>query len=420
MNGKKIMKYVENFEEKLDKYAEIIVKVGANIQKNQKVWVNCTTSSLPLVYKIVEKAYKMGASDVNVKLGDDKLTRLHAEYKSEEIYSNIPNWLVEERNYYLDNNVVFIHILGSSPKLLEGIDAKKLGAYAKNVGEAFKYYRSRIMNDINSWTIASYPSKEWAQLVFPNEKDIDKAQGKLLDEILKTVRVDKEDPIKAWDEHYKQLTEKAKYLNEKKYFALHYKSEGTDLIVGLPKGHIWVAAGAKNEKGVKFMPNMPTEEVFTAGDKYRVDGYVSNKKPLSYQGNIIDNFKLYFKDGKVVNFEAEKGYDILKQLLDTDEGAKRIGEVALVPHDSPISNSGLLFCETLFDENASNHLALGAAYPTNVLNGSKMTEEELDKAHVNQSIAHVDFMIGDEKMCIDGIKENGEKEPIFINGNWAF
>lgn len=414
------MKYVENFEEKIDKYAEVIVKIGANIQKDQKVWINCTTSSLPLVYKVVEKAYKMGASDVNIKLGDDKLTRLHAEYKTEEVYSKIPNWLVEERNDYLDNNVVFIHILGSSPKLLEGIDPKKLGAYAKNVGEAFKYYRSRIMNDVNSWTIASYPSKEWAKLVFPNEKDEDMAQAKLLDEILKTVRVDQEDPVKAWEEHHIKLSERAKYLNEKKYKALHYLSEGTDLIVGLPENHIWVAAGSKNEKGASFMPNMPTEEIFTAGDKYKVDGYVSNKKPLSYQGNIIDNFKLYFENGKIVNFEAEIGYDILQQLLDTDEGSRRIGEVALVPYDSPISNSGLLFYETLFDENASNHLALGAAYPTNVLNGSKMTEEELDKAHINQSITHVDFMIGDNKMSIDGITENGEKEPVFRNGNWAF
>lgn len=414
------MNYVENFEEKLDKYAEVIVKVGANIQEGQKVWINCTTEALPLVYRIVEKAYKMGASDVNVKLTDDKLTRMHAEHKSLEEYSRIPKWAVEERNDYLDNNVVFIHITGSSPNLMEGIDTKKLGAFAKNMGEAFKYYRSRIMNDVNSWTIASYPSKEWAKLVFPHENDEEKAQAELLEAILKTVRIDKEDPVKAWEDHNKKLTEKAEYLNKKRYKALHYRAEGTDLLVGLPENHIWVAAGSRNEKGTRFMPNMPTEEVFTAGDKYAVDGYVSNKKLLSYQGNIIDNFKLTFKDGAVVDFEAEKGYDILKELLNTDEGAKRIGEVALVPHDSPISNSGLLFYQTLFDENASNHLALGAAYPTNVKNGSKMTEEELDKAHINQSMTHVDFMIGDSKMEIDGITEDGEREPVFRNGNWAF
>lgn len=413
------MKYVENFEEKLQKYAEVIVKVGANVQKDQKVWINCTTEALPLVYKITELSYKMGASDVNIKLTDDKLSRLHAEYKSEEVFSTIPKWLVDERNDYLDNNVVFIHILSSSPDLYNGIDSKKLGAYARNMGEAFKYYRSRVMNDLNSWTIASYPSTDWAKLVFP-EDDEDMAKAKLFEAILKTVRIDSENPVTDWKEHQKKLTEKAQYLNNKNFSALHYKAKGTDLIVGLPKNHIWVAAGSKNVKGDHFVPNMPTEEVFTAGDKYRVDGFVTNKKPLSYQGNIIDNFKLTFKEGKVVEFEAEQGYEILKQLLETDEGAKRIGEVALVPDNSPISNSGLLFYQTLFDENASNHLALGAAYPTNVKNGSNMTDEELDEAAVNQSIAHVDFMIGDAEMDIDGINEDGTREPVFRKGNWAF
>lgn len=414
------MRYVENFEEKLDKYADIIVKIGANVQNGQKVWVNCETSSLPLVHKIVEKCYELGASDVNVKMTNDKLSRLHAQYKSEEVFSHVPEWAVEERNYYLDNNVVFIHITGSSPKLMEGIDAKKLAAFAKNMGTAFKYYRSRTMNDLNSWVIASYPSIEWSKLVFPNEENDEMAQAKLFEAILKTVRVDEENPLEAWKNHYEKLKSKAEYLNNKKYKALHYRAKGTDLVLGLPENHIWVAAGSKNEKGDKFIPNMPTEEVFTAGDKYRIDGYVSNKKPLSYQGNIIDNFKLTFKDGKVVEFEAEKGYDVLKQLLETDEGSSRIGEVALVPHNSPISNSGILFYSTLFDENASNHLALGAAYPTNVLNGSSMSEEELDKASINTSITHVDFMIGDSEMDIDGITENGEKEPVFRNGNWAF
>ena len=276
------------------------------------------------------------------------------------------------------------------------------------------------MTDINSWTIASYPSADWAKLVFPDEANTDIAQEKLLDAILKTVRVDKTDPVKAWEEHRQNLTEKAEFLNNKNFVALHYTSKGTDLTVGLPKNHIWVAAGSKNAKGADFLPNMPTEEVFTAGDRDHADGYVSNKKPLSYQGNIIDNFKLTFKDGKVVDFEAEQGYEILKQLLDTDEGSRRIGEVALVPNDSPISNSGLLYYQTLFDENASNHLALGAAYPTTLKDGTKMTEEELEKAHINQSISHVDFMIGDAEMDIDGILEDGTRVPVFRKGNWAF
>ncbi len=411
---------MENLDSKLDKYAEIIVKIGANVQNGQKVWINTTTDSLPLVHRIAEKAYKLGASDVHIKLSDDRLSRLHAQYQDTETYSHVPKWLVDERNDYLDNNVVFIHILSSSPNLFAGIDSEKLGAVAKNVGEAFKYYRSRIMTDANSWTIASYPSADWAKLVFPEEKDEEKAKEKLLDAILKTVRIDKEDPVKAWEEHYNNLSKRAKYLNEKSFKALHYTSNGTDLTVGLPQNHVWLAAGSENSKGTAFLPNMPTEEVFTCADKYNINGYVSNKRPLSYQGNIIDDFKLTFKDGKVVDFEAKKGYDILKQLLDTDEGAKSIGEVALVPHDSPISNSGILFYQTLFDENASNHLALGAAYPTNVKGGKDMSEEELEKAHINQSITHVDFMIGDKEMDIDGINADGSITPVFRKGNWAF
>lgn len=414
------MKYVNNFQEKLNKYAEVIVKIGANVQKGQRVWVNCNTTSLPLVRKIVEKSYELGAIDVNVKISDDTITRLNAENKSEEIYSFIPQWMIDERNFYLEDNVVFIHILGSSPKLLEGIDPKKIGAFAKNSGEAFKNYRKRIMNDINSWTIASYPSVEWAKLVFPEETDDEIAQSKLMDAILEVVRVNEDNPVKAWEIHRDNLKKRADYLNKKSYKTLHYKSKGTDLMVGLPKNHIWIAAGGKNEKGIDFLPNMPTEEIFTAGDKYRVDGYVSNKKPLSYQGNLIDDFKLTFKDGKVVDFEAKKGYEVLEQLLNNDEGSRRIGEVALVPHNSLISNSGILFYETLFDENASNHLALGAAYPTNVKDGPNMSEDELDKACINSSITHVDFMIGDSEMNIDGITENGDIEPIFRNGNWAF
>gem|GEM_PF-99980 len=396
------MKYVENFEEKLDKFAEVIIKIGANVQKGQKVWINCTTDSLPLVYKVTEKAYKAGASNVNVKLADDKLRRMHAEYQSTEEYSTIPKWTVDEMNDYLDNNVVFIHILSSSPELFSGIDAEKLGAYAKNRGEALKYYRSRVMNDINSWTIVSYPSPEWAKLVFPEESDVEKAQAKLLDAILETIRVNEKDPVEAWKEHSRRLTEKADYLNKKAYKALHYKAEGTDLVVGLPENHVWIAAGSKNEKGADFMPNMPTEEIFTAGDKYRVDGYVSNKKPLSYQGNIIDGFKLTFKDGKVVDFEAEKGYDILKQLIETDEGSGRIGEVALVPNDSPISNSGLLYYETLFDENAANSEEFKG-----------LSQEECDNVFLDYFLV----MKAKKELIAKNVKEVSESEARIMDFN---
>ncbi|MEY8462781.1 aminopeptidase [Streptococcus merionis] len=407
-------------DNRLRKYAQAITQVGANVQPGQRVWINCSTDSLPLTRLVVEEAYKLGASDVHVKLTDDAITRLHAEYKTTEYYSELPQHVIDEINFYLDDNVVLIRINSSAPDLLTGIDSEKLAAAAKVTGEKMTYYRSRVMSDKNSWTIAAYPSPAWAKLVFPDEPDEETAVAKLLDAMLEATRINVEDPVKEWQEHRTRLSEKATYLNDKHYKALHYTAEGTDLTIELPKTHLWIAAGGYNEKGTTFVPNMPTEEVFTAAEKTGVNGYVSNKKPLSYQGNIIDGFKLHFKDGAVVDFECEQGYDVLKNLLEMDEGSRFLGEVALVPHDSPISNSGLLFFNTLYDENAANHVALGAAYPTNIDGGGDMTPEEVAAAGINQSAAHVDFMIGCADMDIDGILEDGTREPVFRNGNWAF
>lgn len=409
-----------DFDTQLQKYAQVITQVGANVQSGQRVWINCTTDALPLVRLIVEESYKLGAVDVHVRMTDDRISRLHAEHKPKDYYAEIPQHRVDELKFYLDDNVVFIHISSSAPDLLAGISPDKLNALAKATGEKMTYYRSRIMTDKNSWTIAAYPSPAWATLVFPDEKDENTAIAKLLDAMLEASRIKVKDPVTEWKEHRAHLSEKATYLNTKHYKALHYKAEGTDLVINLPKTHLWIAAGAHNEKGAAFIPNMPTEEVFTAAEKTGVNGYVSNKKPLSYQGNIIDHFKLHFKDGAVVDFECQEGYDVLKNLLEQDEGSSYLGEIALVPHDSPISNSGILFFNTLYDENAANHLALGAAYPTNIEGGADMTPDEISAAGINQSAAHVDFMIGCADMDIDGILEDGSREPIFRQGNWAF
>ncbi|MGT2756412.1 aminopeptidase [Streptococcus ovuberis] len=411
---------MSHIDARLHKYAQVITQVGANVQPGQRVWINCTTDALPLIRLIVEEAYKLGAADVHVKMTDDRIARLSAEYQPIDYFSEVPQYAVDERNFYLDDNVVFIHIVSSAPDLMAGIDSDKLTARAKAIGESFQYYRSRTMTDKNSWTIAAYPSPGWAKLVFPDETDEETAVAKLLDAMLEATRINVPDPVTEWKEHRARLTEKASYLNQKHYKALHYTAEGTDLTIGLPKTHLWVAAGAHNEKGAAFIPNMPTEEVFTAAEKTAVNGYVSNKKPLSYNGTIIDNFKLHFKDGAVVDFECEQGYDVLKGLIEHDEGSRYLGEVALVPHDSPISNSGLLFFNTLYDENAANHVALGAAYPTNIEGGGDMTAEEIAAAGINYSTAHVDFMIGCADMSIDGILEDGTREPVFRNGNWAF
>lgn len=409
-----------DFQSQLNKYAQVITQVGANVQAGQRVWINCTTDALPLVRLIVKEAYKLGAADVHLKMTDDVISRLHAEHKPIEYYAEIPQFIIDEQHFYLDDNVVFIHITSSAPDLLAGISAEKIAARSKVIGEKFTYYRSRTMSDKNAWTIAAYPSPGWAKLVFPDEADEDTAVAKLLDAMLEASRIKTEDPITEWKEHRARLTEKADYLNQKHYKALHYRAEGTDLTIGLPKTHLWIAAGANNEKGTAFIPNMPTEEVFTAAEKTSVNGYVSNKKPLSYQGNIIDGFKLHFKDGAVTDFECEQGYDVLKGLLEQDEGSRYLGEVALVPHDSPISNSGLLFFNTLYDENAANHVALGAAYPTNIEGGGSMTPQQIAAAGLNQSATHVDFMIGCADMAIDGILEDGSREPVFRKGNWAF
>ncbi|SMM23134.1 aminopeptidase PepS [Enterococcus faecium] len=260
--------------------------------------------------------------------------------------------------------------------------------------------------------------KQWAAKVFP-ELPEEKQVEALWDQIFKTTRVYEEDPVLAWKKHDEKLAKKAEELNREQFSALHYTAPGTDIIIGLPKNHLWEGAGSYNARGEKFMANMPTEEVFTAPDSHRVDGYISSTKPLSYAGTIISGMKFTFKDGKVIDFSAEQGEDVLAKLLDTDEGARRLGEVALVPDPSPISQSGIIFFNTLFDENASNHLALGSAYAFSVKGGTEMSDEELAEAGLNRSQTHVDFMVGSDKMDIDGIREDGSTVPIFRNGDWA-
>jgi aminopeptidase len=299
------------------------------------------------------------------------------------------------------------------------VDSKRIATFQRAAGTALDKYRQYVQSDKISWTVIANPSQDWAAKVFP-ELDAEQQVPALWDAIFKATRSDLEDPVQAWVEHNDTLHEKVHYLNERKYAKLHYTAPGTDLTIELPKGHLWCGAGSINEKGDSFMANMPTEEVFTVPHKDGVNGYVSSTKPLSYGGNIIDNFKITFENGRITKVEAEQGEEVLKTLVATDEGSHRLGEVALVPHDSPISNSGLLFFNTLFDENASNHLAIGSAYAFCIEGGKTMNREELEANGLNQSITHVDFMIGSAEMNIDGITEDGQIEPVFRNGNWAF
>ncbi|GAB2542419.1 aminopeptidase [Gracilibacillus alcaliphilus] len=402
----------------LEKYATLALKTGVNLQKNQALMINSSIEGAAFTRIVARKAWELGAKNVHINWSDDQLTLLKFQHAPEEVLTNIPEWQIAKQLYFAEDGAALLSITSANPDLLKDVDPARIAKANKASGEAMKEFRKYIMNDRIPWSIISIPSQVWAEKVF-QDKQADEAVEELWEQIFRIVRVDQEDPIAAWEKHNQTLNQACEYLNKKAYQALVFKSEGTNIRFGLPKGHIWKGGGAKTPDGNHFNPNMPTEEVFTVPDKYQVDGKVTATKPLVYGGNMIDGFHLTFKEGKVIDFEAEQGYETLKHLLDTDEGAVRLGELALVPHASPISQSGLIFYSTLFDENASCHVALGKAYPTNLEGGSEMDDEALDKHGVNDSLIHVDFMIGSADLDIDGETEDGQLEPVFRQGAWA-
>ena len=410
---------MSDFQKNLEKYAELAVKVGVNVQKGQTLVVNTTLDAAEFVRLVVKKAYEAGAQNVVVNWNDDTVNRTKYDLAPEEAFTEYPVWRAKETEELAEKGAAFMSIVSSSPDLLKGVNSERIATFQKAAGKALSKYRQYIQSDKVSWTVIAAPSSDWAAKVFPEDNQEEQV-SKLWDAIFTATRVYNEDPVEAWKNHDKTLHEKATYLNNKRYQKLVYKAPGTDLTIELPKGHIWVGAGSTNESGHEFMANMPTEEVFTVPLKTGVNGVVSSTKPLSYGGNIIDNFSVTFENGRIVDVKAEAGEEILKRLVETDEGSHYLGEVALVPYNSPISQSNVLFFNTLFDENASNHLAIGSAYAFCVEGGKKMSSEELEKAGLNQSLTHVDFMIGSAEMDIDGVTEDGTSEAIFRNGNWAF
>lgn len=407
-----------NFEQQLEKYAELIVKVGVNVQKDQDVFVNSSIEVAPLARLVASKAYEAGARNVHIDWSDEATTRLKFEKASDDVFTQFPEWEALKRNTFVDKGAAFISIVSSSPDLLKGVDPQRIGNNQKASGQALEHFRRCVQANKVSWTVVAASSRDWAAKVFPDVV-VEEAVEKLWDAIFQSIRLNSDNPVQAWTEHNETLHKKVEVLNSKHFHKLHYTAPGTDLTIELPEKHLWVGAGSVNEKDVPFMANMPTEEVFTVPHKLGVNGYVSSTKPLSYGGNLIDNFKITFENGRIVKVEAEQGQEILQQLVDTDEGSHFLGEVALVPHQSPISESNILFYNTLFDENASNHLAIGSGYAFNVEGGTKMSQEELEENGVNRSITHVDFMIGSADMDIDGILKDGTTEPIFRKGNWA-
>lgn len=407
-------------QDKLQQYAELLVGVGMNVQKDQPVFIRSSVDALELTHYIVEAAYKRGASDVKVEYSDDKLSRLKFEYESVEFFEKdaVKSYEVEKRMDYVKRGAASLALITQDPDLLNGIDSEKLSTYQRQYSTAYKGYMEASQKNQFPWCVAAFPSKAWAQRVYPDLTETE-AYSKFIDEVLDIVRVDGNDPVKNWKNHVENLSIHARKLQDKNYKALHYISEGTDLVIGLPEGHIWEDATSYTSEGQAFVANIPTEEVFTAPHRLNVNGHVTNKLPLSHNGNIIDGFTLTFKDGEVVDFKADQGEDVLRDLLNTDEGARRLGEVALVPDDSPISNRNTIFYNTLFDENASCHIALGSAYGFNVEGGTEMTTEEKLAHGLNDSLIHVDFMIGSPDLTIYGITQDDEKELVFENGNWS-
>lgn len=409
---------LSNFNESLKKYAELAVDIGVAVKPGDTVYVQISVDQAQMARLIVEAAYQRGAAEVQVQWFDDVLKRLDMAHMANERLFNIPAFVKGQFDYWVDHQAKRITVVSSDPDNLAGIDSNRIAKYQEAFAKAYKRLMEAISSMSISWTIIGAASPRWAQKVFPDAATPEEATELLWEAIFKTTRIDQPDPEAAWKAHDQKLREKAAWLNNEQFDQLHYMAPGTGLVVGLPKNHIWEGAGAFNPRGEEFMANMPTEEVFTAPDFRRIDGTVASTKPLSYGGNILEDMHFTFKDGQIVEAHAKQGDDVLQNLLKTP-GARSLGEVSLVPDPSPISQSGLIFFNTLFDENASDHMALGQAYPFSVKDGVAMTNEQRAAAGLNQSPTHVDFMMGSAAMNIDGIKPDGTIIPIFRNGDWA-
>ena len=409
----------QSFEKNLQKYARLLISKGINVQPGHTVLLSIDVEQAPFARLLVKEAYALGAAEVIVKWSDDVVARETFLHADAERLNNIPQHQVDESLDQLAKRASRLVVRSSAPNAFEGVDPTRLANRQKALNVALHEQRLASQANKISWTVAAAASKQWAALVFPELATSEEQVAALWDQIFKTTRVYEEDPVAAWDAHEARLNEKADFLNSIQFDALHYTAPGTDLTLGLPENHVWESAGSYNAQGEKFIANMPTEEVYTAPDFRRADGYVSSTKPLSHNGVIIEGIRITFKDGQIVEAHADKGAETLTKLITENDGARGLGEVALVPDPSPISQSGIVFFNTLFDENASNHLAIGSAYASSVQGGTEMSQEELKAAGLNRSTTHVDFMIGSAHMNVDGITKDGRTVPIFRNGDWA-
>lgn len=407
-----------NKEKLLKDFAKLAVQVGVNVQKDQILFINAPISSRDLVEYIVEDAYLVGAKKVVVNWQDDFSSKYFYQYASDEALTETPDYMIERLKYIVDSNAAVLSITSPNPEMFKDIDPKKIALSSNASAPKTKFYSEHMMASKSQWAIIAYPNEVWAKKVFPDLPK-DEAVEKLLESILYTSRVDGS-AVENWKIHMENLDKHNQILNKYDFKSLHFENNlGTNLNIELVENHIWAGGGELSSNGVMFAPNIPTEETFTMPHNQKINGTVVSTKPLNVRGKLIPKFKLTFKDGKVVDFEADEEYETLKTLLETDEGSKSLGEVALVSYDSPISNLNVLFYNTLFDENASCHLALGNAYSMNIKGGTNMSEEELKKYGYNVSNIHVDFMFGSSDMEITGTTKTGEKIAIFRKGNFV-
>jgi len=401
----------------LENFAKLVLSIGVNLQRGQGLEIACPVEKREVAIALTEQAYLLGAKIVRVRWEEEKIDRLNYINADVHTLTDIPKWFVDSKNYLVEKGFCYVAISADDPSAFKDVPAEKLGQAVKARSKALKKFSDCVMSNGIRWCVVSVPTLAWAKQVFPNssspEEDLSIA-------IEKAMRLDAPDAVSAWKEHVLELDKRAEFLNYKRFDHLIFKnSKGTDLKVGLADDHVWTSAKEKAKDGVSFIANMPTEEVFTAPHAFRVDGTLKSAMPLCENGQIIDGFSITFKDGKIVDFSAEKGYDVLKNIIDTDDGTKRLGEVALIGKNSPIAKSGILFYNTLFDENASCHLAIGKAYSSCIKNGDVLSEEELKSKGLNDSTEHVDFMIGTDDLTVTGVDKDGNATPIFIDGEWC-
>lgn len=403
---------------KLDKLAQIIVSTGLNLAPGQDLIITASAEALPLVRRVAVEAYKAGAGLVTPILSDEDVTRARYQHGADASFDAAPAWLFDGMAKAYGNNAARLHIAADNPMALSAEDPEKVGRAAKANAAAYKPALEKIAGFEINWNIAAYPGRAWAELVYPDLVG-DAAQAALAEAIFAASRVDQPDPVAAWATHNANLAARRDWLNSQNFAALHFQSDGTDLTVGLADGHLWMGGASKAKNGITCNPNIPTEEVFSTPHRTRVSGQVRATKPLAHQGTLIEGIAVTFEDGKVTKASASRGEEVFLKLLDTDEGARHIGEVALVPFASPISESGVLFYNTLFDENAACHIALGQCYKDCMTGTEGLTDDEIAARGGNASLIHVDWMIGGADTDIDGLTQSGERVPVFRDGNWA-